>query len=510
MCPKDLYSSPLGVCAKIGLGLIRSFYFMFCNLITENESNQLTREQENQRMNESVLHFFDQPTLFHQKVYEYFILHLRITTLFMSASLITRGLPAVTKAPLNPYAPVAKWILGTSGMVAGMVHIGGVTRLTKSGLSMTDWKPLGSLPPMNTQDWMKEFDRYKEFPEWQQRKSMTLDEFQYIYFWEWGHRMLGRVVGICFAAPWAYFAFRKKIPSGYNARMRLLFVMGGTQGLVGWWMVRSGLTEDRRNDKKEIRVSPYRLAAHLGMAFTTYATLLYTGLGILQIPNDAVPKAANGASSKILQLTHSLSHDAIKYAKRIRFGAIGVTTLTAITVASGAFVAGNDAGNAYNTFPKMDDQWIPMDDMIDPELKPTYRNAFENTALVQWNHRVLGTSTALGSLALASFGLFHPASRQALTPQVNKGLKVLAGVAIGQMSLGIATLLNYVPITLAATHQLGSLVVLSTGIYVCHSLRYVSPSVLRNVTQKVASSAASGGRRTISGSAMTGKHSMVQ
>ncbi|GFH51454.1 hypothetical protein CTEN210_07930 [Chaetoceros tenuissimus] len=404
-----------------------------------------------------------------------------------ATTLVKRGLPALNSTPLNPYAPVAKWIIGTSGLVAGMVHIGGVTRLTKSGLSMTDWKPLGSLPPITDEEWAAEFERYKQFPEWQQRKSMTVEEFQYIYFWEWGHRMLGRVVGVCFAAPWAYFALKKKIPPGYCNRMRLLFAMGGTQGLVGWWMVKSGLGDDRRGDKREIRVSPYRLAAHLGMAFTTYSTLLWTGLGISQIPND-VGNGQNGnvgSKSKIAELAQSLSKEARKHASKVRTGAIAVTGLTAVTVASGAFVAGNDAGNAYNTFPKMNEQWIPKDDMIDPELKPSYRNAFENTAMVQWNHRVLGTSTALSALTLAGVGLFHPATRHAITPQVSRGLKVLGGVAVGQMSLGIATLLNYVPIGLAAVHQLGSLVVLSTGIYVVHSLRYVSPGVLRIVGKQI-------------------------
>jgi len=316
---------------------------------------------------------------------------------------------------------------------------------------------------------------------------MTLDEFQYIYYWEWGHRMLGRFVGVCFAAPWAYFAMRGKIPPGYSNRMKLLFTMGGTQGLVGWWMVKSGLGEDRRGDRKEIRVSPYRLAAHLGMAFSTYSVLLWTGFGILQLPNDT----AKDAATKLMELSKSLSKSAVSHAKKVRGGAIAVTGLTAITVVSGAFVAGNDAGNAYNTYPKMNDQWIPEEDMIDPDLVPVYRNAFENTAMVQWNHRVLGTSTAVSALALTSLGLFHPSARCALTPQVTRGLTLLGGVAVGQMSLGIATLLNYVPIGLAAAHQLGSLVVLSSGIYVVHSMRYVSPVVLRQIGSRVSTSATS-------------------
>lgn len=397
-------------------------------------------------------------------------------------SSISKGLPALTSTAVNPYANVGKWILGTSGLVVGMVHVGGVTRLTHSGLSMTDWKPLGSLPPMNVNEWEIEFSRYKEFPEYEQRKSMTLDEFKYIYFWEWGHRMLGRFVGVCFAAPWAYFATRGKIPPGYSNRMKLLFAMGGTQGLVGWWMVKSGLGEDRRGDMKEIRVSPYRLAAHLGMAFSTYSVLLWTGLGILQFPNDNI--SAKSSISKLLEMSKTMSESALAYAAKIRGGAIIVSSLTAITVASGAFVAGNDAGNAYNTFPKMNDQWIPKQDMVDPSLTPMYRNCFENTAMVQWNHRVLGTSTAISALTLAGLGVLHPAARGALTPQVSSGLVILGGAAVGQMTLGIATLLNYVPIGLAAAHQLGSLVVLSSGIYVVHSLRYASPLVLRQISSK--------------------------
>ncbi len=409
-------------------------------------------------------------------------------------SSISRGLPAFTSTTVNPYANVGKWILGTSGLVVGMVHVGGVTRLTHSGLSMTDWKPLGSRPPMNTDEWEDEFSRYKQFPEFEQRKGMTLDEFKYIYYWEWGHRMLGRVVGICFAAPWAYFAMRGKIPPGYSNRMKVLFAMGGTQGLVGWWMVKSGLGEDRRGDRKEIRVSPYRLAAHLGMAFSTYSLLLWTGLGIMQYPNDN--KSGKNSISKVMELSKSLSKDAIVYAKRIRGGAIVVSSLTAITVASGAFVAGNDAGNAYNTFPKMNDQWIPIEDMIDSNLSPIYRNWFENTAMVQWNHRVLGTSTAVSALALAGIGIFHPVTRNVLTPQVSRGLTLLGGVAVGQMSLGIATLLNYVPIGLAAAHQLGSIVVLSSGIYVVHSLRYVSPLVIKEITSQSTSILSSSAART--------------
>ena len=383
-------------------------------------------------------------------------------------SLLQIGLPMITSVEGgNKHAAVAKWLLGCSGVVAGIVHVGGITRLTKSGLSMTDWKPLGSLPPMNAKEWDEEFERYQSYPEFEQRKCMTVEEFKFIYFWEWGHRMLGRFVGICFAAPFAYFAVKKRVPQGYYPRCFTLLTMGGTQGLVGWWMVKSGLGENRRGDKKEIRVSPYRLAAHLSMAFSTYSLLYWTGLDLLH------------PSSRLKSVASSLSRDAIRRAKTLRSGSIVVTSLTALTAFTGAFVAGNDAGNAYNTFPKMSDQWIPLDDMIDESLQPMYRNIFENTATVQWDHRTLALTTAASILGLTSVGGLHPAFRQALTPQVKKGLIIMGSTAVGQVSLGIVTLLNYVPVHLAAAHQLGSLVLLSSGLYLIHSFRYVSPTVLR-------------------------------
>jgi heme a synthase len=148
-----------------------------------------------------------------------------------SLLLLKRGLPFITKTSENAHAPTGKWILGTAGLVVGMIHVGGVTRLTQSGLSMTTWSPLGSLPPLTTAEWHEEFERYKQFPEWSQRKSMTLADFQYIYAWEYGHRMLGRFVGVAFCVPWLYFSVRKNIPTGYQKRMLGLCAMGATQGL---------------------------------------------------------------------------------------------------------------------------------------------------------------------------------------------------------------------------------------------------------------------------------------
>ena len=333
--------------------------------------------------------------------------------------------------------------------------------------------------------------------------------------------MMGRVVGLVFGTGWIYFtwihrppaiaagtatatietnniipkAITSAIPPGYQSRLALLFAMGGTQGLVGWWMVKSGLGEDRRGDRNEIRVSPYRLASHLGMAVGTYSLLVWTGLGALSFPIDSYASAAitgskstkEGAASALSvlqQYTKSLSPNALRHAQKVRMGVLSTVGLTGLTILSGAFVAGNDAGNAYNTYPLMNDQWIPLEDMIDPEKVPKWRNMFETTATVQWNHRVLGTCTALSAVGVAGYGLLHPLGRAAkasTTPQVRRGLISLGTAATAQMSLGIATLLNYVPISLAATHQLGSLVVLTCGLYTAHSLRYASRSVMTKV-----------------------------
>ena len=157
---------------------------------------------------------------------------------------------------------VGYWLLGCSGLVASMVTIGGLTRLTKSGLSMAYWKPTRVMPPVTYEEWAAEFEMYKRFPEWQQRQSMTLDEFKFIFYWEYGHRMLGRTVGVAFGAPLAYFLARGRIPAHLRGRMAGLFALGGSQGVIGWWMVKSGLEVDPKQ-RKEIRVSPYRLATHL-------------------------------------------------------------------------------------------------------------------------------------------------------------------------------------------------------------------------------------------------------
>jgi len=375
----------------------------------------------------------------------------------------------LTKTVDNPYAVTGKWLVGVAGMVIGMIHVGGVTRLTQSGLSMTTWSATGSLPPMSRAEWEMEFAQYQTYPEYQQRRNMTLEEFKYIYAWEYGHRMIGRVVGLAFVVPLIYFTARGLIPPGYQPRMAILGTMGASQGVVGWWMVQSGLGEDRRGDKKEIRVKPVRLATHLSLALATYGALVWTGMDIFKLPYKDL------SAEQV-----SKFKDALRHASKLRTGGIAVTGLTAFTVVSGALVAGNDAGRAYNTFPKMDGQWIPpFSDMF--ELVPWQRNLTENTATVQWNHRVLGSLTTATALSVAAFGLMGNKAAL-LTPQARKGLIAVGLATVGQFTLGVTTLLNYVPLGLAAAHQLGSVVVFTSGVYLVHSLRYARPAVVRAAT----------------------------
>lgn len=403
-------------------------------------------------------------------------------TALLKPRAVPRYLSSPSAVPPHPgrveHDGVARWLFGCSALVFGMVSVGGVTRLTKSGLSMTDWKPLGGLPPMTAAEWSDEFERYKQFPEFRQRQSMTLDEFKFIFYWEWGHRMMGRFIGVAFALPMAYFAARGRIPGGLTPRLGLLFTMGGTQGLVGWWMVKSGL-EVSPEQRKEIRVSPYRLATHLGMAFATYALLFHTAVDT-HYSHGASALPARQAAAKALQRLREAGPQVIARAGTLRGAALALCAATYATAVSGAFVAGNDAGRAYNVFPKMtEDSWLPNEPLFDPAVSPWYRNFFENTPLVQLDHRVLATSTAAGTFAALAYARMAPGLWAALTPTARAAITATAGVSAAQVSLGIATLLAYVPLELAAAHQAGSLVLLSSATWMLRSLGFASQAALR-------------------------------
>ncbi|RHZ32031.1 hypothetical protein DYB31_012089, partial [Aphanomyces astaci] len=241
-----------------------------------------------------------------------------------SLNAATTNLSRATLENVTANRPVAWWLMGCAGMVGAMVAVGGATRLTRSGLSMVTWKPHGGLPPITDQEWADEFELYKKFPEFQQRQHMTVDDFKQIYFWEYSHRMLGRTVGLAFAAPLAYFLIRKRIPKEMYGRLAALFGLGAFQ---------------------------------LGLAFTTCGLLSWTAFGVFSPPLE----------SSFKLVTDTITPAGLVKICQVRKWLHRSATVLAITIASGAFVAGIDAGMAYNTFPKMGDQWLP-DGMFDMEV----------------------------------------------------------------------------------------------------------------------------------------------
>eukprot|EP00004_Rigifila_ramosa_P025954 TRINITY_DN7892_c0_g1_i2.p1 TRINITY_DN7892_c0_g1~~TRINITY_DN7892_c0_g1_i2.p1 ORF type:complete len:331 (+),score=90.15 TRINITY_DN7892_c0_g1_i2:177-1169(+) len=329
-----------------------------------------------------------------------------------------------------------------------MVVLGGVTRLTQSGLSMTSWTFVGSLPPMNEAEWEAEFARYKQFPEYQDlNRGMTLAGFKQIFWWEYSHRMAGRAIGVVFGVPFAYFLARGRFDGAMKRRLAALFALGGAQGLLGWYMVQSGLSRETIVTATP-SVSPYRLASHLAMAFGIYGLSLYTALDFLR---RKVPLATP-------------LHPSVAKMRRMT---VVTLAMLACTILSGAFVAGNDAGMIYNTFPLMGGRVVPSD-YIDPD-KPLGRNFFENPANVQFNHRVLGVGTGLHIL----FAVYVAGKKRHFAhlprPAVTAAT-ALAAVAVAQMSLGIATVLTAVEVPVAAAHQAGSLTLLTACVFLLHAL----------------------------------------
>jgi cytochrome c oxidase assembly protein subunit 15 len=326
-----------------------------------------------------------------------------------------------------------------------MVVVGGITRLTRSGLSMTEWKFTGERPPLTQEDWLAEFDKYKRSPEFKKvNLSMTVEEFKFIYWMEYAHRMWGRVLGLAFGIPFLAFLSTKQLSPKLTKRLALLLCMGGAQGFVGWWMVKSGL-EEPENKFEVPRVSPYRLAAHLTSAFVIYATLLWTTLQV-SLPQTAMQKAQE------LNL-----REVCRASAKLRRLLIPLGCLVSVTAISGAFVAGLDAGHAYNTFPLMGGQVVPEEySRLWEETGSLLRNTFENTASVQFHHRVLALTT------LTSSTLLYLAFRGRKLPQhCNTLLTAMCLTSWCQVSLGITTLLYYVPVELGSAHQAGALTLMS-------------------------------------------------
>ncbi|XP_047530844.1 cytochrome c oxidase assembly protein COX15 homolog [Vanessa atalanta] len=341
---------------------------------------------------------------------------------------------------------VGYWLLGCSGMVFTAVVLGGVTRLTESGLSMVTWKLLGEKLPRSEEEWQTEFETYKQYPEYKYKNmNITLSEFKWIWYMEYAHRTWGRAIGAAVFLPAAWFWARGYLDRAMKVRVGAYCVLVAAQGLMGWYMVKSGL-EDRFQGPSDVpRVSQYRLAAHLSLAFILYSGLVAGSLRMLR----PFPSGYTIKRIKELKSLTALAHT--------------VKAMVFFTAVSGAFVAGLDAGLVYNSFPKMGDEWIPSDIL---SFSPRARNVTENPTTVQFDHRVLGTGTLL---AASAAGLL--AARRPLSPAARRVALAVAAAAWLQVGLGITTLLTYVPTPVAASHQAGSLVLLTLAVWLTHEIK---------------------------------------
>jgi len=345
-------------------------------------------------------------------------------------------LSAMTQTHRNNHQ-VAVWLLAVCVLVYTMVVVGGLTRLTGSGLSMVEWRPAtGFIPPMDEADWQALFESYQQFPEFAKvNADMDLAGFKDIFWLEFIHRVLGRLIGLLFLAPFLYFLARRMIPGNLTPKLASLFLLGGLQGLLGWYMVKSGLVSDPH-------VSQYRLTAHLMLAVLIYSMMLWTALGLLRDGQD--------------------SNAAMGQGRRLARTSTGLIVLVMLTMTSGGLVAGLKAGLIYNTFPLMGDNLIAPGVYA---LHPWYMAMFEDAVTAQFNHRLLAITT------LTLIVLFWLRSRTPLlSGSTRLALHLMLAMAVLQVTLGISTLLLRVPVQLAAAHQAGAMLLLTTVIIVSHRL----------------------------------------
>lgn len=349
-----------------------------------------------------------------------------------SESVQLRGRARTTPRVLHDRR-VASWLLICCALVFLMVIVGGVTRLTGSGLSMVDWRPVtGLLPPLTSAQWEQTFELYKTSPEYEKvNHHMDVDDFKGIFWLEYIHRLLGRMIGLVFLIPLLVFLWIGYITRRDAPRYVLMFVLGGLQGLLGWYMVKSGLVDDPR-------VSQYRLTAHLAAAFLIYGYMFWVAMELLFRHGD-------GTRHRLYPWT------------------VALTGLIGLTVISGGFVAGLKAGLVYNTFPLMGGRWVPEGLFV---LTPAWRNLFDNVTTVQFDHRVLAITTLLAVLAY-----WLAARRRSVPARVRPAVHGLLLVVTLQVLLGVSTLLMAVPLPLAAAHQATALLLFTVALYVCHGLR---------------------------------------
>ena len=341
---------------------------------------------------------------------------------------------------------VANWLLGLCVLVILTIVVGGLTRLTDSGLSITEWRLVaGVLPPLSEAAWQAEFAKYQEIPEFQlQNQSMDIAAFKRIYWWEWTHRQLGRLIGLYWAAGFVWFAFAKRLPAGWTPRLLGVGVLIGVQGAVGWWMVASGLSGS------SVDVAPSRLLVHLMLAFAILGFAAWFAM--------------------VLRTDQALLYRARRDREQVleRFG-VAVFALTVVQIALGALVAGTDAGAAFPTWPLMNGQFFPSDSFA---LEPAASNFVENPGLTQFNHRIAGYLLA----ALALFALWR--SRSSPRASTRRAFHWIAAAVLLQAAVGVAAVLYSAPVALAAVHQAGAVVVFLLVLRACFQCRYPRDSVL--------------------------------
>jgi cytochrome c oxidase assembly protein subunit 15 len=323
---------------------------------------------------------------------------------------------------------ITLWLLAVAALVVATLLVGGATRLTESGLSIVEWKPVtGTLPPLSQEAWQVEFEKYKQIPQYRElNRGMTLDQFKTIFWWEWGHRLLGRLIGAVFLLPFLYFLWRGWIAGALRTRLWIIFGMGAVQGAVGWWMVSSGLTE-------RVSVSQYRLAFHLTLACVIYAAVIWT-------------------------LQRLWTFDSKLAFSRQRMTAIVVVALVLFQIYLGALVAGLDAGLTFNTWPLIDGAFIPASERLWFEA-PWWRNLFENALTVQFNHRMM-------AYLLAAIVILHAIDvlRSVDHHDAMAGALTLVGLVSLPAAIGILTLIQQVPIGLALAHQLMAVIILTIAV----------------------------------------------
>jgi heme a synthase len=321
------------------------------------------------------------------------------------------------------------WLLAVAALVFLTLLVGGATRLTESGLSIVEWKPVtGTVPPVSENAWLAEFEKYQATTQYQQlNRGMTLAEFKTIYWWEWTHRLLGRLIGAAFLFPFVWFLWRGWVERGLKWRLWGIFALGALQGAVGWWMVASGLVG-------RVSVSQYRLAFHLTLACVIYAALLWTAQSLSARPVLAIPR-------------------------RLRAVAIAILVLVLIQIYAGALVAGLDAGLSYNTWPLIDGGLVPSMDRL-MFVAPAWRNFFENDLAVQFNHRMLAYALCLAAV-LHLLDVWRSRSNRAA---MNGALLVASAVFL-QAALGITTLLYLAPISLSLLHQGMAIILLTAAVW---------------------------------------------